>query len=208
MDNIKPKIIVFDIGGVLLDWRSGLEKVAQALKESPEKFHEYLSLSLTDLEIGRLTPEEFWSKTAEVYKYNGSSQDLSSFWTDFQQVIPEGWQLAKDLKNAGYRIVACSNNWLGVIERQKESIHEFSIFETIVDSSRVGAKKPEEEIYRVVEKVTAHSGDELLLIDDSDKNIEGAINVGWLAHKFDYTVNEGVTDAEDIKSMLLKLKLL
>ena len=49
METKKPKIIVFDIGGVLLDWKGGLSTVSNVLQAPQEKVHMALMKKLPDL---------------------------------------------------------------------------------------------------------------------------------------------------------------
>lgn len=60
-----------------------------------------------------------------------------------------------------------------------ESKVDFALFDVVVDSSEVGCRKPEPEIYKVVERMSKAKPAEILYLDDFAANIEGAVAAGW-----------------------------
>jgi len=58
-------------------------------------------------------------------------------------------------------------------------------FDAIVDSSEVGAIKPEQRIYEIAEERAGVPADEILFIDDSRSNIMPASQRGWKVLWFD-----------------------
>lgn len=86
----KPKVIVFDIGGVLLNWRVDLVTIANILKITPEEIHNTLKIYLKDLELGKLSAEDFWKHVANKYNYTGNPYDLKKSWVEGQLPIESG----------------------------------------------------------------------------------------------------------------------
>jgi putative hydrolase of the HAD superfamily len=70
--------------------------------------------------------------------------------------------------------------WRGLLDTAR-------LFDLVVDSSEVGIRKPEEGIYRVVERGLALPGEALLFIDDQGANLKGAKRLGWQTLKYDDT---------------------
>lgn len=63
----------------------------------------------------------------------------------------------------------------------------------IVDSSVVGAVKPEEKIYKEAEKQAGFKGQEIFFIDDSRSNLTAAEKFGWRVFWFDdYNLDESI----------------
>jgi FMN phosphatase YigB (HAD superfamily) len=58
-------------------------------------------------------------------------------------------------------------------------------YDAIVDSSQVGAIKPEEEIYRIAQEKSQVEPHEVLLVDDSRANLMAAEHMGWRTLWFD-----------------------
>ena len=59
------KYVVFDVGGVLLDWRGGLTAVATELNISEDSLLDFLLVYLKDLELGNITDDVFWKAVVE-----------------------------------------------------------------------------------------------------------------------------------------------
>jgi FMN phosphatase YigB (HAD superfamily) len=66
-------------------------------------------------------------------------------------------------------------------------------YTAIIDSSRVGAIKPEEEIYKIARQQARVAPEEILLVDDSRSNLMSAEKMGWHVLWFDdYRPDESV----------------
>lgn len=202
MVNTKPKVIVFDLGGVVIDWRAGLNTAANLVKINPNELHDFLQTYLADLELGKMSEEDFWKIVADKYNFKGHSHDLANAWVNGQTRIEPSWELVKDLKDS-YRLVACTNNWLGVVENQVKNIPEFMYFETIIDSSQEKVKKPDPKMYTLVEERIYEKGNDIFFIDDSQRNIAGAKQHGWQVYLFDMAQDRGQKCAEEIRKLLL-----
>lgn len=202
MINQKPKIIVFDVGGVLVDWRVAVHSVARELDVSIEEFHTFLKKYLPDLELGKILPTDFWEKVRSNYQYKGESRKLSDIWIKDQPVIEESWNLLKKLIVLGYRVAGCTNSWMGTMDDLLEVFPEFKTLEFIVDSSVIKVRKPDYKIYRIVEKVSGEKGSNLLLIDDSQENIEKAKEFGWQVQYFELSDDLGSKCSKKIYNFL------
>jgi putative hydrolase of the HAD superfamily len=58
-------------------------------------------------------------------------------------------------------------------------------FATIVDSSVVGYRKPMQEIYQIAQDRANVPANEILFIDNRQKNLDPAIKLGWQNHLYD-----------------------
>jgi len=85
------------------------------------------------------------------------------------------------LRKRGYRLALCTNNvreW-EPLWRPKLPVDE--LFEVVVDSSYVGARKPERAIYEITLQRLAVAGEQALLVDDLEDNCIAARELGWHA---------------------------
>lgn len=203
MINIKPKLVVFDLGGVILDWRAGLHTVATLVNADGDSIHKFLQIYLADLELGNMLGEDFWKIAAKEFGYHGPAHDLAKAWTEGQSRIEPTISFLKELEGK-YRLVACTNNWLGVVENQEKNIPEFKYFETIIDSSQEKVKKPDPKIYKLVEERTGVTGSDILLVDDSNRNCEQALFQGWQVYLFDMRADRGQTAVKELSQMLIE----
>jgi FMN phosphatase YigB (HAD superfamily) len=58
-------------------------------------------------------------------------------------------------------------------------------YDAIIDSSQVGAVKPEAKIYEIAEAKSGVAASEILLVDDSRSNLMAAEKMGWHVLWFD-----------------------
>lgn len=85
-----------------------------------------------------------------------------------------------------YRIGLLSNIMPGFINEMIASgLLPALPYDVIIDSSVVGAIKPERQIYEVASKAALVPTDELLLVDDSRTNLMAAEKLGWHVMWFD-----------------------
>lgn len=66
-------------------------------------------------------------------------------------------------------------------------------------SHLMGFAKPDEYVFREVERVTGFPGTSILFFDDREENVAGAQACGWTAHLIDHTRDD---TAEQILSFL------
>lgn len=202
MINHKPKIIVFDIGGVLLNWKVAIPKIAQMLNVTNEIFFDELQKHLKNLELGKDHQNDFWEYLVEKYNSSLEPNFLKKTWIEEQIPIEPGWDLLRKTKKSGYRVVCCTNNWKDTVERQVKLHSDFSLFEFILNSADVGTRKPDERIYLLVEEKVGEKGQDIFFIDDSKENCEGAEKIGWQTFQFDCETDGGAKDAEEISNKL------
>lgn len=94
----------------------------------------------------------------------------------------------------GYRVGLLTNIMPGFITamRGRKLIPDIP-YDVIIDSSEVGAIKPEAAIYELATKKAGVAGDEILFIDDSRMNLMAAEKQGWRVLWFDdYRPDESV----------------
>jgi len=69
----------------------------------------------------------------------------------------------------------------------------------VVDSSKVGAIKPEPKIYEVAQELAAAEPSEILLIDNERPNLTAADRAGWQVLSFDdFQPGESIAHAKEI----------
>jgi 2-haloacid dehalogenase len=198
-DHIHPPIdaVVFDIGGVLLDWNP--RYLYRKLFEDEGEMEYFLSAVCTlkwhqdnDLGVpleqtcGRLAAER--PEYAEmIWAWGRRSEEMIA------GPIDDTVTLLRELHDAGTRCYALTNmeSWTFPVRQARFSF--FDCFEGIVVSSHEGVAKPDAEIFRrVVERFTLEAS-RTLLIDDAERNVDAARALGWNAIRF--TSSEALRDA-------------
>lgn len=85
-----------------------------------------------------------------------------------------------------YRIGLLSNIMPGFIVAMKEAnLLPDVTYDVIIDSSEVGAIKPEEQIYKVAQQQAGCQPEHILLVDDERSNLMAAERMGWRVLWFD-----------------------
>ena len=92
----------------------------------------------------------------------------------------------RNLKAKGLLIGILTNMPHELAPRFRETFHDYiALADTLVVSSEVHLVKPMPEIYRLVEKNLGVAAEEIVFVDDSRVNCEGAERVGWRTVRFE-----------------------
>lgn len=84
------------------------------------------------------------------------------------------------LRAAGY-LTALLTNSFKEFRPVLEAAVDFGIFDHVIDSSEVGHRKPEPEIYELTRRTLGVHAGEVAFLDDFLANVEGARAAGWNA---------------------------
>jgi putative hydrolase of the HAD superfamily len=88
------------------------------------------------------------------------------------------------LRERGYKLAICTNNvreWEG---RWRAMLPVDKIFDVVVDSAFVGARKPEPRIYEITLERLGASAETTLFLDDVEVNCDAARRLGLHAIRF------------------------
>jgi HAD superfamily hydrolase (TIGR01509 family) len=100
---------------------------------------------------------------------------------------------------AHYRVGLLTNTMPGLVEAmmQRNLLPKVQ-YEVIIDSSQVGAIKPEAKMYHVAEEAAKCPASEILLVDDARTNLMAAEKQGWHVLWFDdYRPNDSIARIKD-----------
>lgn len=185
--------IYFDVGGVaILDfsktnkWQEMMEDLHVTGESKQHIFIEHFRKAEADLCTGKKT----------------SDQVLDAIISDTGIQLPLGYSALDDFvnrfeKNDGmseliadvsnkYRVGLLTNMFTGMLDKikQAELLPQVE-WGTIVDSSIVGVRKPEEAIYMHAESTAGVAASEIFFIDNAPENIEAAHKRGWQTFLYD-----------------------
>lgn len=180
MDNIKN--VIFDLGGVLLDWSP--EYVYKDYFESEEQkryFYEVVCSSEWNnrLDAGRSFDEAVAERQKEFPEYAEPIAMWRDRWCDMLHCgIPGTAQVLRDLKSSGYHVFALTN-WSAETFGYALSHYEFfKEFEGIVVSGEEKITKPDPRLYRILLDRYSLKPEESVFIDDRQSNVEVAVSLG------------------------------
>jgi putative hydrolase of the HAD superfamily len=197
------KAILFDIGGVLIDnppprIYGGYAKLCS---DTPENVRKRLRKLLHSASVGRITSRKLWSAGS---KKIGINRDLfRKIWVDSVKISKyhtDVLRLAGKIKSKGYATGVLSNAiWADAKIPNIRRIH--SIFRpNAFYSFNIGYRKPQSRIYRFAVKKLKLKPEEVVFIDNLEKNAKAATKVGMIGLHF--------TSYKKLVSDLKKLKVL
>ncbi|WP_033162050.1 HAD family hydrolase [Sharpea azabuensis] len=176
------KEIIFDIGGVLLNWNPDvfLKKYFAGNEERLKKIV-FLSDEWKMLDLGNANVNEV---RALILKHHPNDIKAINFIFDhfeeeMLQPIDDTVKAIKALKKAGYKFYILSNIHQDLFHKRTHDYHEiFSLFSGAVLSGEEHCLKPDPAIYHILFKRYNLTPSNCLFIDDSPANIETARKLG------------------------------
>ena len=91
----------------------------------------------------------------------------------------------KECKDLGYRLVAASNASKGSFEWRNSRFGLMNVFDGRIISSDIGFRKPSVDFFQYMIDVVGFKPEEILFVDDSQKNIEVARKLGIKSIKYE-----------------------
>ena len=179
-----PKVVVFDLGKVLVDFDYGIlarRLAAKCQQANPAQIQKHLDHSplLFQYETGKLTREQFFAEVKSLLGYHGDIEAFAEIFADIFSPMPRMIELHAALRARGVPTFIFSNtNDIAVAHIQRK-FPFFSQFDGYVLSYKHGAMKPQARLYEVVEEVTESKQHEIIYLDDRAENIAAGAARGW-----------------------------
>lgn len=182
------KDIVFDLGGVLIDWNP--RYLYKKIFASTEEMEWFLSNVCTPewnarQDAGRPFAEALALVTEKYPKYAAQINDYYARWEETLGGPIKGtvalWQ---ELKNKGYRIYALTNWSAETFPIAKQKYDFLQKMDGIVVSGEEKMNKPNPEIYKRLLARYGLQANNCVYIDDSLPNVEAAVQLGFDAIHF------------------------
>jgi putative hydrolase of the HAD superfamily len=193
------RAVVSDFGGVLTD---PLTEAFRAYREesglTPEELGEAMAKAeerhgqppLFQLERGEISEEEFGRRLQEDLPQHLDIDRLRAAY--FERLRPNARMIEymRELRGRGLRMALCTNNIREWEPHWRAKLPELDeIFEVVVDSAFVGARKPEPRIFELtLERLDdGLRFEDCLFVDDLQVNCDGATALGMKAVLFEET---------------------
>ncbi len=177
------KIIVFDLGGVLLDWDP--RHLYSRIFSDPEEMEYFLSEICSpawnhQMDAGKPFQQAVAELKREHPEYAEQIEAFDARWVEMVGGEISGTvEILQDLKDGGIPLAALSN-WSGdTFPRIRDRFPFLDWFQAIVLSGEAGVAKPDPEIYRVLLRKLDREAGDCLFIDDMDKNLHAAKGLGF-----------------------------
>lgn len=186
--NFNIRVIMFDLGGVLLRTVDPQPRVRLASKynvtrEELEKLVFASEISLK-AEAGTANPDDVWGYVQK--KMRIANDELGSFKDAFwagDRLDDELLALINSLRGY-YRTVLLSNAWIDMRKNVAQRFGTLDAFEMLVFSAEVGMRKPDPKVFQHVLDLLGADPEEVVFIDDFAENIQAARRLGLRTIQF------------------------
>jgi 2-haloacid dehalogenase len=194
--------IVFDFGGVLVDWNP--RHLYKTLLDDEEEMEWFLKNICTDewnleqdrgrslKEATELLTEKFPEHKDLIEAYYGNWEQM------LKGEITETVEILHKLKKK-FKLYGLTNWSAETFPVALERFNFFQLFDGIVVSGHEKLIKPGKEIFELLLNRYNLKANNSLFIDDNKKNVQAAANIGFHTIHF--------TSAENLKEKLISMKL-
>lgn len=169
------KTIIFDNGGVLVEdaWFEFVQNLEKKYGHKPGGITEKINSKEKLATRGEVTFYELMDYIAQIL---GSDEDLKHIYKPFD-LKPEMVNLVKKISTQ-YEVALLTNE-ISSFLHDNDTWHMENIFgENIFRSSEIGFGKPDPEIYEYVLNKLNRKPEEIVFIDDREKNLVPARTMG------------------------------
>lgn len=187
------KNIVFDFGGVLLDWNP--RHLYRDYFSDNDEMEHFLTNICTkewneEQDKGRPISEAVKILQAQYPKYHEALQLWADKWdVMIKGEIPGSVELLNDIKSRGFNMLGLTNWSAESIQMMYLKYEFFGQFDGIVVSGEEHVVKPNERIFQILLDRYSINADESIFIDDNSDNIKAAQQLGFKTILFSNSAN-------------------
>jgi putative hydrolase of the HAD superfamily len=178
------RFIFFDVNGCLIHfYQRAFAELATATGARSDIVESAFWRYNDDVCRGTLSLSDFNAKLAE--RLGVDDVDWQKYYMDTVEPIEQMQELLK-WASERYKVGLMTNIMPGFLSsmRRKHQLPDLP-YDAVIDSSEIGAIKPEPRVYEVAAERAGVPPEEILLIDDSRMNLQAADKLGWHVLWFD-----------------------
>lgn len=182
------KKIVFDLGGVLLDWNP--RHLYRKLFSDHQELDYFLSEICSPEWNAQMDAGKPFQEAVDelVLQHPGYSREIQAYFTRWEEMmggtIPGSVDILRELKENGSGLAALSNWSSETFPRVRNRYDFLDWFDPLILSGEVGVAKPDAGIYHHLLQVLGLSARDCVFIDDSAENILEADRQGFSTIQF------------------------
>lgn len=182
--------VVFDLGGVVVEWDPVPAVAAVVGQERAERFVHGGEFDFAawnhEQDAGRPFAD---AEAAAVASHPHLAEEITAYRPNFPRalrgLVPGTVDLLHALHGRDVRLVALTNWSAETFHHAPEAFPEvFALFDDVVVSGAEGVAKPEPEIFGILARRLGHPVDGVFFVDDSLRNVEAARTAGMDAVHF------------------------
>lgn len=208
MSTARIKVIIFDLGNVLVDFdlRPAVERISGFCNKRPDEILKlFFDSGVTNsFEKGKLSAQGFYKQVKDILGLELGYESFVPIWNEmffFSAKNRAVYHIANRLKK-NYRIALLSNTNILHYRYIKDNFPVFSIFEKLFLSFEIGAVKPDKIIYKKAIKALSVLPENIFYTDDRPDLVNSASEIG--IKSFIFTNTEQLI--KDLSSLNIFLK--
>ncbi len=182
------KAVIFDFGGVLIDWNP--RHLYRQLIGDEETMERFLSEVTTHAWQEQQNTGRPWTDAIAdlVARHPGNRSLIEAYWTRWPETMGGAIQgtvdLLNELRGQDVKLYGLTNWSAETFPFARERFDFVSWFDGVVVSGEVGMTKPSPEIYHYLFQRFGLEPGDAVFIDDNRPNIEAAQSLGLESHLF------------------------
>lgn len=186
--NGTPSSIVFDLGGVLIDWNP--RYLYRKIFTDEQAMERFLSEVCSPAWNDQMDAGRSWSEAIEELtgRHPGQADDIRAYRGRWPEMLGGAFEetvgILETLARAGTPLYALTNWSEETFELTKERFAFLSLFRGIVVSGREQMRKPDPAIFRLLLKRYDLDAAATAFIDDNAANVAAAAALGFHAIRF------------------------
>ena len=174
------KTIIFDFGGIFSEnldsWNTMYKRIPEKTGLTAGELDEIFSKYWIEISVGKRDFTDILKMFVSKSKNKVTMEDLLRIYSSDTKINKDALDILKDLKNKGFRIIILSNESKTGEQIRLNRIKNF--VDKIYSSAAIGLRKPDPQIFKYVLSKENLKADEALFIDDRERNIIVAEELG------------------------------
>ncbi|MBI3413166.1 MAG: HAD family phosphatase [Candidatus Aenigmarchaeota archaeon] len=183
---MKRKIIVFDLGGVLV-----VDGVYPMIKHLTEEFfldykevRKFVIKEFNHMFEGGHTELAFWKKFSRKFGVTTDPRILEKRLNGYYEIKKDTRKLIIKLRKKGYKVGFLSNSVKEIVSYLENRYKISKLFDFGLYSHTAKTRKPKKKIFRILLKKAGAKPDEIIFIDDNPKYVMRSRSMGIRTIRF------------------------
>jgi 2-haloacid dehalogenase len=175
--------VVFDLGGVLIDWDP--RYLYRRILDHEEEIEVFLSTVCTPEWNAELDRGRSFEEMVELLcsKHPERRDEIVAYHLRWDEMLGESFEgsvrILEELHSAGYPLYALTNWSAETFHIARERYGFLSLFEEIIVSGEAGLIKPDPRIYELLVERTGLDPYRAVFVDDREENVRAAKKRGF-----------------------------
>lgn len=180
-DLTSVKYAIFDVDGVIIvGCQRASEAAVQKFGLKANMIQTFFNTKWKECVEGRVCLEELLLHELPRWGFSGTTNEYLKFWFDTESHIDNDvLDMALNLRKQGIKCYLGSNQEKFRAQYLWENCKFKEYFDGHFFSGYLRFSKPQVAFYKKIEEMLDAKSDEIVLIDDTIENIQGAENAGW-----------------------------